>query len=74
MWYYSLKEHYRFQYEVDDSGNCIEKKNYFGNCLKEDFYYPIYGTVRVASWPYFDPQKAGTHERRFAKDKPTYRN
>ena len=74
MWYFSLKNHYRFQFEVDDSGNCIEKKNAFGNCLKEDYYYPIYGTVRVASWPYFDPQKAGAHERKFDKDKPTYRN
>lgn len=74
IWYFSLEDHYRFKYEVDDSGNCIEKKNYFGNCLKEDYYYPIYGTVRVASWPYFDPQKAGAHERRFAKDKPTYSN
>lgn len=74
MWYFSPKNHFRFQLEVDDSGNCIEKKNAFGNCLKEDKYYPIYGTVRVASWPYFDPQKAGAHERRFAKDKPTYRN
>ena len=74
MWYFSLKNHFRFQLEFDDSGNCIEKKNTFGNCLKEDNYYPIYGTVRVASWPYFDPQKAGAHERRFAKDKPTYRD
>ena len=74
MWYFSPKNHFRSQLELDDSGNCIEKKNAFGNCLKEDYYYPIYGTVRVASWPYFDPQKAGAHERRFDKDKPTYRN
>ena len=74
MWYFSPKNHFRFQLEVDDSGNCIEKKNAFGNCLKEDYYYPIYGTVRVASWPYFDPEKAGAHERRFDKDKPTYRD
>lgn len=69
IWYFSLENHYRFHLD-----NCIEKKNAHGNCLKENNYYPIYGTVRVASWPYFDPQKAGAHERRFAKDKPTYRN
>ena len=74
MWYFSPKNHLRSHLELDDLGNCIEKKNAFGNCLKEDYYYPIYGTVRVASWPYFDPQKAGAHERRFDKDKPTYRN
>ena len=74
MWYFSLKDHFRFELEVDDSGNCIEKNNAHGNCLEENAYYPIYGTVRVSSWPYFDPQKAGSHERKFGKNKPTYRN
>ena len=26
-WYYSLEQHYRFPYEVDSFGNCIEENN-----------------------------------------------
>ena len=74
MWYYSREKHYRFSYEVDNSGNCIEENNQFGNCLKENNYFPIYGTVRVASWPHFDPQKGGFHQRKFIKDKPKYKD
>ena len=73
-WYFSLKEHYRFSYEIDSSGKCIEANNMFGNCLKENNYYPVYGTVRVASWPHFDPEKGGFHEREFAKNKPKYKD
>ena len=28
-WYYSLEQHYRFPYEVDSFGNCIEENNLF---------------------------------------------
>ena len=34
-WYYSLEEHYRFPYETDENGNCIEQNNYFGNCIQQ---------------------------------------
>jgi hypothetical protein len=74
MWYYSLKEHFRFPYEIDSSGNCIEENNHFGNCLKENNYFPIYGTVRVASWPHFDSQRNGFHKREFVKNKPKYKD
>ena len=74
IWYYSLKEHYRFPFETDNSGNCIKENNYFGNCLKKNSYYPIYGTVRVASWPHFDSEKGGAHDREFTKNKPKYNN
>ena len=74
MWYYSRKEHFRFPYEVDNSGNCLVENSYFGNCLKENNYFPIYGTVRVASWPHFDINKGGFHQREFVKDKPKYKD
>lgn len=74
MWYYSLKEHFRFPYEIDSSGKCIEENNHFGNCLKENNYFPIYGTVRVASWPHFDSQRDGFHQRKFVKNKPKYKD
>ena len=74
MWYYSRKEHFRFPYEVDNSGNCLVENSYFGNCLKENNYFPIYGTVRVASWPHFDINKSGFHQREFVKDKPKYKD
>lgn len=74
IWYFSLNEHYRFPYEIDSLGKCVEENNIFGNCLKENSYYPIYGTVRVASWPRFDPQKGGLHHREFVKNKPKYKD
>jgi hypothetical protein len=64
MWYYSLDEHWRFPYKADGFGNLIEENNYF----------PIYGTVRVVSWPHFDPEKGGFHQRKFVKNKPIYKD
>jgi len=72
MWYFSLEEHWQYPFQVDNEGNCILENNIFGNCLTGNYYYPIYGTVRVASWPHFDPKKAGLHKRRFSKNKPIY--
>jgi len=64
MWYFSLEEHWRFPFEADGFGNPIEENNYF----------PIYGTVRVTSWPHFDPEKGGFHQRKFVKNKPIYKD
>ena len=74
MWYYSLDEHFRFPYETDSFGNCIEKNNHFGNCIDKNNYYPIYGSTRVLAWPHFDITKAGKNKRQFSKDKPTFKD
>lgn len=63
-WYYSNIKHFRFSYKVDE----------FGNQIETDKYYPVYGNTRVLSWPHFDAQKAGLHEREFSKNQPSYRN
>mgnify|MGYP001447009509 FL=1 len=73
-WYYSLEEHYRFPYETDENGNCIEQNNYFGNCILQNNYYPVYGSVRVLAWPHFQIEEAGQNKRKFAKNKPTYKD
>ena len=73
-WYYSLEEHYRFPYETDENGNCIEQNNYFGNCIQQNNYYPVYGNVRVLAWPYFQIEEAGQNKRKFDKNKPTYKD
>jgi len=39
MWYYSLEEHFRFPYETDNFGNCIEKNNHFMQDNNEDFEF-----------------------------------
>ena len=72
MWYFSLEEHWQYPFQVDNAGSCIVENNIWGNCLTGNYYFPIYGTVRVASWPYFDPKEAGLHKRKFGKNKPTY--
>ena len=74
MWYYSLEEHYRFPYETDNFGNCIEKNNHFGNCIDTNNYYPIYGSARVLAWPHFEIDKAGKNKRQFSKNKPTFKD
>ena len=73
-WYYSLEEHYRFPYETDENGNCIEQNNYFGNCIQQNNYYPVYGSVRVLAWPHFQIEEAGQNKRKFGKNKPTYKD
>tara|TARA_B100000700_G_C14990802_1_gene831218 strand:- start:148 stop:1785 length:1638 start_codon:yes stop_codon:yes gene_type:complete len=73
-WYYSLEEHYRFPYETDNFGNCIEKNNHFGNCITKNNYYPVYGNTRVLAWPHFETDKAGKSKRQFSKNKPTYKD
>ena len=73
-WYYSLEEHYRFPYETDENGNCIEQNNYFGNCIQQNNYYPVYGSVRVLAWPHFQIEDAGQNKRKFGKNKPTYKD
>ena len=73
-WYYSLEEHYRFPYETDETGDCIEQNNYFGNCISQNNYYPVYGSVRVLAWPHFQIEEAGQNKRKFSKNKPTYKD
>ena len=74
MWYYSLEEHFRFPYETDNFGDCIEKNNHFGNCIDKNNYYPIYGNARVLAWPSFEADKAGKNKRQFSKNKPTFKD
>ena len=73
-WYYSLEEHYRFPYETDEKWKLYQSKIIIlENCIQQNNYYPVYGSVRVA-WPHFQIEEAGQNKRKFGKNKPTYKD